>query len=104
MAGSQNAKAAVMLAGLPLLRQLEGRKGIFGCLARPKGVGRNNALEKLIEGGNGDDVINYGMVIVGRKIPVEIGLTEIVGNLDACFRNIIPSAPLVLSIGAQSAG
>jgi len=27
----------------------------------------NNALEKLIEGGNGDDVINYGMVIVGAK-------------------------------------
>ena len=29
MAGSQNAKAAVMLAGLQLLRQREVRKGIF---------------------------------------------------------------------------
>jgi hypothetical protein len=28
--------------------------------ARPKGVGRNNALEKLIEGGNSDDLTNYG--------------------------------------------
>ena len=53
-----------MLAGLPLLRQLEVRKGIFGRLARPKGVGRNDALEKLIEGGNSDDLTNYGMVVV----------------------------------------
>ena len=47
---------------------------------------RNNALEKLIEGGNGDDVINYGMVIVGRKTLVEFRLAEIVGNIDACFQ------------------
>jgi hypothetical protein len=47
---------------------------------------RNNALEKLIEGGNGGDVINYGMVIVGRKTLVEFRLAEIVGNIDACFQ------------------
>ena len=60
MAGSQNAKAA----GLPLLRRLEVRKGIFGRLARPNDVGRNDALERLIEGGNSDDLTNYGMVVV----------------------------------------
>jgi hypothetical protein len=56
-----------MLAGLPLLRRLEVRKGIFGRLARPNGVGRNDAndaLEKLIEGGNSDDLTNYSMVVV----------------------------------------
>ena len=75
-----------MLAGLQLLRQLEVRKGIFGRLARPKGVGRNNALEKLIEGGNSDDLTNYGMVVVGRNMLVEFRLAEIVGNIDACFQ------------------
>jgi hypothetical protein len=81
-----SARAAVMLAGLPLLRELEVRKGIFGHLARPKGVRRNDALEKLIEGGNSDDLTNCGMVIVGRKTLVEFRLAEIVGNIDACFQ------------------
>ena len=82
MAGSQNAKAA----GSLLLRRLEVRKGIFGRLARPNGVGRNEALEKLIEGGNSDDLTNYGMVVVGRNMLVEFRLAEIVGNIDACFQ------------------
>lgn len=75
-----------MLAGLPLPRSSRCEKGIFGRLARPIGVGRNDALEKLIEGGNSDDLTNYGMVVVGRNMLVEFRLAEIVGNIDACFQ------------------
>ena len=46
----------------------------------------NDAFEKLIEGGNSDDLTNYGMVVVGRNMLVEFRLAEIVGNIDACFQ------------------
>jgi hypothetical protein len=54
--------------------------------ARPSEKAAQQCARKAIEGGNGDDVINYGMVIVGRKTLVEFRLAEIVGNIDACFQ------------------